>query len=124
MSSPRQKSLLPWTGWQLGCMPSHDVQMPDAGFVFLVEQSFKINGRGVAVVGSLVSGNLTPGDAGIVQVADRADVAVARIEVEWLLQRNTEPVERPALLLRDLTTDQVPRGAVIRSSEAKPAGLA
>ncbi len=91
--------------------------MPEAGFEFIVEESFRITGRGVGVVGNLVAGNLTSGVPGYVQVMGRADVAVQRIDVEWALSQGAE---RVALLLRDLSIDQVPPGCVVRSLHAEP----
>jgi hypothetical protein len=47
----------------------------------------------------------------------RADVAVQHIDVEWALSQGAE---RVALLLRDLSIDQVPAGCVVRSLHAEP----
>jgi len=91
--------------------------VPDAGFEFVVEESFTITGRGVAVVGNLVAGELASGVPGYVRLMGRADVAVQRIDVEWALSQG---VERVALLLRDLSIDQVPAGCVVRSLHAEP----
>jgi hypothetical protein len=55
--------------------------VPDAGFEFVVEESFRITGHGVAVVGNLVAGDLTSGVPGYVRVMGRADVAVQHIDL-------------------------------------------
>lgn len=86
--------------------------MHTEGFDFFVEESFTMTGRGVAVVGDVVGGSLASGDPGYVRVQGQGDVAVHRIDVEWVLQRGTD---RVALLLRYLDIEQVPPGSLVRS---------
>ena len=90
--------------------------MADDDFEFIVEDSFRITGRGAGVVGEWRSGRFISGSGGYVQLASGETIAVRRISVEYA--RMEGGGERVGLLLYDLTPAQVPRGSVIRWGES------
>jgi translation elongation factor EF-Tu-like GTPase len=74
----------------------------DEDFEFIVEESFRITGRGAGVFGEWRSGQLASGGSGYVELETGITVPVTRIDVEYAR----------------LTPAQVPRGSVVRSSKA------
>jgi hypothetical protein len=91
--------------------------MPAEGSDFLVEQSFTITGRGLAVVGMSWPAIWLLVSPATHESQGQGDVAVHRIDVEWVLRHGTE---RVAPLLSDLDIEQVPPGCLVRS--VPPAG--
>lgn len=90
--------------------------MADDDLEFIVEDSFRITGRGTGVLGKWRSGRFMSGSGGYVQLESGETVSVRRITVEYA--RMEGGGERVGLLLYDLTPDQVPRGSVIRSGKS------
>jgi translation elongation factor EF-Tu-like GTPase len=83
-----------------------------ADFEFLVENSVTVTGRGVAVFGTWREGQIRSGDR--VYLHTDADVVpIDEISIEYARLAGGE--EQVVLLLRGLTVDQVPAGAVVRS---------
>jgi translation elongation factor EF-Tu-like GTPase len=87
----------------------------DEDFEFIVEESFRITGRGAGVFGEWRSGQLASGGSGYVELETGITVPVTRIDVEYA---RVHGGERVALLLHNLTPAQVPRGSVVRSGNA------
>jgi selenocysteine-specific translation elongation factor len=86
--------------------------MADPDFEFIVEESFRMTGRGVGVLGEWRSGQFTSGDSGYVQLGAEVVATVSRIDIE---HARVSGGERVALLLHDVTVTQVPPGSVVRS---------
>jgi selenocysteine-specific translation elongation factor len=97
-------------------MAGQDVRMADPDFEFIIEESFRITGRGVGVLGVWRSGQFTSGDSGYVQLDAEVIATVSRIDIEYA---RVPRGERVALFLHDVTVSQVPPGSVVRS---RPAG--
>jgi selenocysteine-specific translation elongation factor len=92
-----------------------DLAVADEVFEFIVEESFGITGRGAGVFGEWRSGQFRSGGSGYVELDTGVTVPVTRIDVEYA---RVHGGERVALLLHNLTPAQVPRGSVVRSSNA------
>ena len=97
-------------GWK-----GDDLIVADEDFEFIVEESFRITGRGAGVFGEWRSGQFTSGGGGYVQLSTGVTVPVRRIDVEYA---RVHGGERVALLLHGLTPAQVPRGSVVRSRKS------
>jgi translation elongation factor EF-Tu-like GTPase len=91
------------------------LRVADEDFEFLVEDSFRITGRGAGALGGWRSGQFISGGSGYVDLGNGTTVAVTRIDVEYARVRGGD---RVALLLDGLTPAQVPRGSVIRSTKS------
>jgi selenocysteine-specific translation elongation factor len=97
-------------------MAGQDVRMADTDFEFLVEESFRITGYGVGVLGEWRSGQFASGDSGYVQLGTEVIAAVSRVDIEYA---RVPGGERVALFRHVVTVSQVPPGSVVRS---RPAG--
>ena len=96
-------------------MARQDMRMADPDFEFIVEDSLRITGRAVGVLGEWRSGQFTSGDNGYVQLGAEVIAAVSRIDIEYA---RVQGEERVALLLHDVTVAQLPPGSVVRSGPA------
>jgi translation elongation factor EF-Tu-like GTPase len=94
--------------------------MADPDFEFIVEESFRITGRGAGVLGEWRSGQFTSGDSGYVQLGAEVVAVVSRITIEYARTRRGE---RVSLLLHGVTVAQVPPGSVIRSGPVESRAL-
>ena len=86
---------------------------PEARLRLWVDRSFSVTGAGTVVTGTLATGRLARGDRLQVVGEETFPVTVRGLQSRGLAHDRLEPVDRVALNLRGVSTDQVRRGDVV-----------
>lgn len=85
--------------------------MPTSDFRYIIKELTPITGRGVMVVGDLITGNLMSGDSAVLH-SGSSPRHIPKVSVEYMRRDGGEEV---VLVLDGITADQIRVGAELRA---------
>ncbi|WP_044618165.1 hypothetical protein [Gynuella sunshinyii] len=83
-------------------------------------ETFEITGRGVVVVISEITNHTVATRYPVQVVTPDGNVLTTTANKEWLLRRQSSPIEQAGYLLTGLSRDEVPSGSRLRFIEGEP----